>query len=128
MLHAVATATPGGTGGGHVVSATFKVGQAVSVSHRDRTYAGEIVKVGRVLVDIRYGGRVVQFSHHSGRALGTRTGQPIYFRIPLVMETQDRIRAARQVLASHGVELSPRHTFAVEQVEALAEVVKTWQE
>jgi hypothetical protein len=32
------------------------------------------------------------------------------------------------VLASHGVELSPRHRFAVEQVESLAEVVKTWRE
>jgi hypothetical protein len=30
------------------------------------------------------------------------------------------------VLASHGIELSPRHTFTADQVEALADVVNTW--
>jgi hypothetical protein len=109
------------------VSAKFEVGQAVSVIDRNRTYAGEIVKVGRVLVDIRYLGRVVGFRRNTQRALGTEAGPAIYFRVPDDTDRQDRIQAARQVLASHGVELSPRHTFTVEQVEVLAEVVKTWQ-
>jgi hypothetical protein len=110
------------------VSAKFQVGQAVTVQDRRRTYAGEIVKVGRILVDIRYLGRVVQFMQSTQRALGTETGPAIRFRIADDTDRQDRVQAARQVLASHGVELTSRHTFTVEQVEALAEVVKTWQE
>ncbi len=110
------------------MSGKLEVGQAVSVSDRGRTYAGEIVRVGRIQVDIRYLGRVVKFSQNTQRALGTETGPGIYFRIPDGTDSQDRIQAARQVLASHGVELSPRHTFTARQVEALAEVVKTWQE
>jgi hypothetical protein len=110
------------------VSGKFEVGQAVSGSYRGSTYAGEIVKVGRVPVDIRYLGRVVKFLQNTQRALGTATGPAIYFRIPDDIDRQDRIQAARQVLASHGLELSPRRTFTVEQVEALAEVVQTWQE
>jgi hypothetical protein len=105
------------------VSARFEVGQAVSVSDRGRAYAGEIVKVGRILVDIRYLGRVVKFSQNAQCALGTETGPAICFRIPDDIDRQDRMQEARQVLARHGVELSPRHTFTVEQVEALAEVV-----
>ena len=108
------------------MSARFEVGQAVSVSDRGRTYAGEIVKVGRMLVDVRYLGRVVKFAQNTQRALGTEAGPAIRFRIPDDIAGQDRMQAARQVLASHGVELSPRHAFTVEQVEALAEVVKTW--
>jgi hypothetical protein len=63
------------------VRARLEVGQAVSVRHRDQAYAGEIVKVGRVLVHIRYNGRVVQFLQNSRRALGTRAGPAVYFRI-----------------------------------------------
>jgi hypothetical protein len=107
------------------VSARFEVGQVVSVSDRGRTYAGEVVKAGRVQVDIRYLGRVVKFSQITRCALGTGA---ICFKIPDDVDSQDRIQAARQVLASHGVELSPRHTFTAPQVEALAEVVKTWTE
>jgi hypothetical protein len=110
------------------VSARFEVGQAVSVSDRGRTYAGEIVRVGRFQLDIRYLGRVVKFSRNGQLALGTETGPAISFRIPDDIGTQDRVQAARQVLASHGVELSPRRTFTPGQVEALAEVVKTWPE
>jgi hypothetical protein len=108
------------------VGAKFAVGQAVSIRHRDRTYAGEIVKVGRILVDVRYNGRVVKFLQSTQRALGTRAGPAIYFRIPDDTDRQDRAQAARQALARHGVELSPRHTFTIEQVEALAEVIRTW--
>jgi hypothetical protein len=108
------------------VSAKFEVGQQVSIKHRDRAYAGEIVKVGRILVDIRYNGRVVRFLQSTQRALGTRTGPAIYFRIPDDTDRRDRMQGARQALASHGVELSPRHHFTVEQAEALAEVVRTW--
>jgi hypothetical protein len=110
------------------VSAKLKVGQAVSVSDHGRAYAGEIVKVGRIQVDIRYLGRVVKFLQSTQRALGTEAGPAICFTIPDGIDEQDRMQAARQVLASHGVELSPRRTFTVEQAEALAEVVKTWQE
>jgi hypothetical protein len=110
------------------VSAKFEVGQAVSVRDRDRTYAGEIVKVGRVLVDIRYNGRVVQFLRNAQRALGSRARPGIYFRIPDDKDRQGRMQAARQVLASHGIELSPRRTFTVEQVEALVEVIGAWPE
>ena len=109
------------------MSAKFEVGQAVGISARDRTYAGQIVKVGRILVDIRYNGRVVKFLQNTQRALGTRAGAGIYFRIPDDMDAQDRAQAARRVLASHGVDLSPRHTFTVEQVEALADVIRMWQ-
>jgi hypothetical protein len=110
------------------VGGKLEVGQAVSVDDGWRTYAGEIVKVGRVLVHVRYAGRVVQFSRSTQRALGTETGPAIRFRIADGTSGQDRLRAGRRVLAGHGVELSPRHTFTVEQVEALAEVVKAWPE
>lgn len=108
------------------MSVRFEAGQAVSVSDRGCTYAGEIVKAGRVQVDIRYLGRVVKFSRITQRAFGTETGPAIWFTIPDDMDGQDRVQAARQVLASHGVELSPHRTFTAGQVEALAEVVKTW--
>jgi hypothetical protein len=98
----------------------------VSVEDRGRTYAGEIVKVGRILVDISYLGRVVKFSRNTQRALGTETGPAISFRIGEDTGRHDRMQAAQQLLASHGVELSPDHTFTVEQVQALAEVVRTW--
>jgi hypothetical protein len=110
------------------VSAKLEVGQAVSVIDRDRTYAGEIVRARRIVVDVRYLGRVVKFWRNTQRALGTETGPPIYFRTPDDIDGQGRTQAARHLLASHGVQLSPRRTFTVEQVEALAEVVKTWQE
>lgn len=109
------------------MDAKFEVGQAVTVVDRGHTYAGEIVKVARKEVDIRYVGRVVRFWHDSQTALGTETGQAIYFRIPDDADRQDRMTAARQVLASHGVELNSGNTFTVEQVETLVEVVKTWQ-
>jgi hypothetical protein len=105
------------------VSAKFKVGQAVGVCDRDHTYAGEIVKAGRFQVDIRYLGRVVKFHQITQRAVGSPA---IYFKIPDDADGQNRIQAARQVLASHGIELSPRHTFTADQVEALADVVNTW--
>ena len=108
------------------MGARFEVGQAVSVRDRGCTYAGEIVRVGRVQVDIRYLGRVVRFSRNTRCALGTGTGPAIRFKFPDDTDGQDRMQAARQVLASHGVELSPRHAFTAGQVEALAEVVKTW--
>jgi hypothetical protein len=108
------------------VDARFEVGQAVSIRDRGCTYAGEIVRVGRALVDIRYLGRVVRFVRNTQCALGTEVGRPIRFTIPDDMDGQDRIREARQVLASRGVELSPRHVFTARQVEALAEVVRTW--
>jgi PPOX class probable F420-dependent enzyme len=114
--------------GGRSVSVEFEVGQAVSVSDRGRTYAGEIVKAGRFQVNIKYLGRVVMFSRVTQVALGTESGSVISFTTPADVAGQDRIRAARQVLARHGVELSPRHTFTAGQVEALAEVVKTWHE
>lgn len=108
------------------MSTSFEAGQAVSIRHRDRTYTGEIVKVGRILVDIRYNGRVVKFLQNTRRALGTRAGPAIYFGVPDDADRRYRARQARQLLASHGVELSPRRTFTVEQVEALAEVISTW--
>lgn len=108
------------------MGARFEVGQAVSVRDRGCTYAGEIVRVGRVQVDIRYLGRVVRFSRNTQCALGTGAGPAICFTIPDDRDGQDRTDAARQVLASHGVELSPRHAFTAGQVEALAEVVRAW--
>jgi hypothetical protein len=109
------------------VSARFEVGQMVSVNDRGRAYAGEIVRAGRVQVDIRYLGRVVKFSQITRCALGTEAGPgAICFTIPDAVDGQDRIQAAQHVLASHGVELNPRHAFTARQVEALAEVVKTW--
>jgi hypothetical protein len=99
----------------------------VDVFDRDRIHAGEIVKVGRTMVDIRYLGRVVKFSRKTQLALGTETGPKICFRTTADIDGWDRVAAARQVLVRHGVELSPLRTFTVEQVEALAEVVKTWQ-
>ncbi|MGH3257021.1 MAG: hypothetical protein ACRDOU_16770 [Streptosporangiaceae bacterium] len=110
------------------MSARFEVGQAVSIRDRGCTYAGGIVRVGRVQVDIRYLGRVVRFSRNTQCALGTGTGSAISFKVPYDIDGQDRIQAARQVLARHGIELSPRHRFTAGQVEALAEVVKTWKE
>jgi hypothetical protein len=108
------------------VTVKFEVGQVVSVEDRGRSYAGEIVKVGRILVDIRYLGRVVKFSQNTQRALGTETGPAISFRIAADIDRHERMQAAQQLLASHGVELSPDHTFTIDQVQALAEVVKTW--
>jgi hypothetical protein len=110
------------------MSGKFEVGQEVSVRDRGRTYAGEIVRVGRVMVDIRYLGLVVRFWQNTQYALGTETGIPIRFMTTDDTDGQAPMKAARQVLASYGIELSSRHTLTVGQMEALANAMRTWQE
>jgi hypothetical protein len=47
---------------------------------------------------------------------------------PVYIDPEDREFNARTFIALHGVYLEQFRTFTLEQIEALAEVVKTWED
>lgn len=91
-------------------------------------YPGRVVRVGRRLVTISQDagdpGRV--FRLEDGRANDSR-GHQWFLTLPQVDEML-RYRAAKGILRARGVELSPAHSFTLDQVEALAGVAKKFGE
>lgn len=88
---------------------------------------GEIVKVGRTLVHIRYRGWVQPFRMDTQHSNDKQYGHGTYFRT-LEEDALVRRRAdAEGYLRKHGIDLSTRARFTLEQAEALAEVVKGWE-
>lgn len=89
-------------------------------------WIGTVVKVGRTLAHIDYeGARETQtFRLNDGRRNDDYAHR--YFLTLAEAAERDRIGAADETLRAHGVELSYRRTFTLEQREALADVVRTW--
>ena len=93
-------------------------------------WMGHVVKVGRTLAYIDYGDireRIETFRLDTQRRNNDPYGQR-YFRTLAEVADLDRRSVAMEALKAHGVELSHRHSFTIEQREALAEVVKTWDQ
>ena len=91
-------------------------------------WMGHVVKVGRTLAHIDYGDtreRIETFRLADGRR-NDDGGRRYFLTLEQVAE-RDRRHEADEVLRVHGVELSHRHSFTIEQREALAEVVKAWE-
>ena len=106
----------------------IKVGDEVTVfGQRQSSGEGEpgtVIKVGRKLVTIRTKRRDEVFR------LDTRVINDAYGRIRFETPEQAalilRERTARRFLISKGIDLSHRFRFTLEQVEALAEVARTF--
>jgi hypothetical protein len=107
----------------------IKVGDEVVVTSRRRRdvarYPGEIVKVGRALVQIRSNGRVETFRIDTG-VINDKYGGS-WFETPEDATRRERKAAAQSVLREHHITLDfSRHRFTLEQVEALAEVARSF--
>lgn len=91
-------------------------------------WVGTVEKVGRTLAHIDYPGGhgAEQFRLSDGRR-NDRYGHQ-YFRTLAQADEWDRRVSAASILRDRGVELSNRHSFTLEQIEALAEVVQAWRD
>jgi hypothetical protein len=114
--------------------ADIKVGDEVRVfdgwhARHDRTSVpGEVVKVGRTLVRIKYKGREDAFRIDTG-IINESNGGAEFMTLDQV-ERDQRRTIAMFVLNAHHIEIKIGHdrSFTLEQIEALAEVVKTWED
>lgn len=87
-------------------------------------YVGHIVKVGRTLAHIEYKGWTETFRLDNGRRNDNYGHQ--WFKTLEQAALDERRSVAEAVLRNVGVELSHRRSFTLEQIEALAEVAKTF--
>ena len=106
----------------------IKPGDEVRVFSRRRRDSqsdpGEIVKVGRTLVEVRWLGRIEKFRIDT-RVINDGYGS-VWFETPADTDRRERTTAAQEVLIAAGIELSYRRRFTLEQIEALAEVARTF--
>ncbi len=108
---------------------TIKAGDKVTIysgGRRGAGWAGEVVKVGRTLAHIRYHGRVETFRLDSQVKTGMQTGPRTYFKTADDTALRKRREAAEALLKEHHITLEHRGTFTLEQVEALADVARTF--
>lgn len=89
-------------------------------------WVGTVVKVGRILAHVEYQGRTQTFELSTGYRNDNYRHQ--HFETLEQVDVNARCKTAVDVLRERGVELSNRRSFTLEQIEALAEVVKTWTE
>lgn len=87
-------------------------------------WVGEVVKAGRKLVTIKYGWRVQVFRIEGQRANDSYGHQ--HFKSPEQAERDLRASKARGVLRERRIKLDWDAKFTVEQLEALAELVKSF--
>jgi hypothetical protein len=108
----------------------YKVGDEVQIHASRREERGVIEKVGRTLVHIRWGRRLETFRLSDQRWTGHQTGTGTYFTTPAQEQAkrEDREREAYAALSRHGVALAFTRKYTLAQVEALAEVVKGWED
>jgi hypothetical protein len=110
----------------------IKVGDEVLVfdgwhaRHDRRSVPGEVVKVGRALVSIKFGGRTEVFRIDTG-LINLANGGSEFMTLEHA-ERDMRRTAAIAVLTSHHIEFKTgrERSFTLEQLEALAELVKTF--
>jgi hypothetical protein len=110
----------------------YKVGDPVTVYASVRGDSGgqpgEIVKVGRTLVRIRYGRQEQAFRMDTQQSNDKQYGYGTYFRTEEQAHEADRESEATTLLREHGIELTLGSRLTLEQVEALAEVVRSWED
>lgn len=113
----------------------IEVGQEVRVLPIGLTYnqdappggwVGRIVKITPKQVHIEYGDRPRTDVFSREHQTTSHAGIYRRFRTLPQVEEYDRSHAAMRVLRERNIKLDPRD-FTLEQVEALAEVVKTWE-
>jgi hypothetical protein len=127
----------------------IKIGDEVRIANHGRTrgiaaqrYDGIVVKVGRKYAIAEYevigknmdGGerrttRAVEFDMTTGIERGASSNYGYYVRTPEQADRDDRRSAALAVLAAGGIEfrLGAERKFTLEQLEALAEVARTFE-
>lgn len=104
-------------------------------------YTGTVTKVARKYATAAYvrqrtaypAGPVeetVEFDMQTGRVRDNSANYGIYVQTAEQYEHDQRRSAAMAVLTAHHIELKLGHarSFTLEQIEALAEVVKTWED
>lgn len=108
----------------------YKAGDEATVYWTGQPAPGVIEKVGRSLVYIRSHGRVEVFRISDQRSTGQQVGTGTWFATPAQEQAalEERDRKAHVILGSHGILLASGCDLTLEQVEALAEVVKDWED
>lgn len=90
---------------------------------------GYVTKTGRkyATASFEWAGVVVEFDMQTGRERDS-SGR-YYVRTPGQMERDKRSKEGLALLAAAGIEFKPGRAYSLtlEQIEALAEVVKTWE-
>src|ERR1039457_1251069 len=112
---------------------TIKVGDEVRVfdgwhaRHDHTSVPGEVVKLGRTLVRIKYRGFEEAFRIDTGVVNNSNGGAS--FMTLEQAALAERRTVALSVLAARHVkfETGYERSFATEQIEALAEVIKSWE-
>ena len=107
----------------------YKVGDEVTVYWTGCAEPGVIYKIGRSLVHIRSRGHVTAFRIGDQRSTGRQVGSGTWFTTLAQEQAQreDRERKAWAILRKRGITVAFRRP-TLEQIEALAEVVKDWED
>lgn len=87
-------------------------------------WPGEVVRVGRTLVDIQYRSRIDSFRIDSGR-VNDKYGHQ-WFKTLEQAAAAERLNGAHQILREHKVSLERGNTFTADQVERLAALVRSF--
>lgn len=107
---------------------TFWVGQPVKVhsdGRRSTAQDGEIVRVGRDLVDIQTGTRVRSFRIKGQRLNGDQTGVGTTFRTLDQTNESRRRRSATEIIKRHGLLIAlTSQPLSTEKLEAIAEFLE----
>ena len=125
---------------------TIKVGDQVRIIgsnlYRKSPEAGHratVIKVGRKYATATYtrmrtahpAGEVtetIEFDITTGREKGSTSNYGARVETPEQVELRARQSAAEDVLSTRKIRLDFGHGLTLEQIEALAEVVKTWED
>lgn len=87
-------------------------------------WPGTVVKIGRSLVTIEYRGKQDPFRLDT-RVINDRYGHRWFKTLEQAAE-DERLRVALATLKAHSIRLDSGHGLTVEQIEALAEVARTF--
>jgi hypothetical protein len=93
-------------------------------------WAGEVVKAGPKLIHVRYGGAHPGSTDTFRRETGARNDayEHRYVMTLDEVERAERGKAAMAVLRERRISLGHGHRLTLAQAEALAEVVKGWED
>ena len=96
------------------------------VGQPDGGWPGTIVKVGRTLVHVAYRSRTETFRIDGGASNDGYEHQ--HFLTMTEAAVRNRHGAARAILRTHKIALEYGHGLTLDQIEALAEVARTFTE
>jgi hypothetical protein len=105
---------------------SLKAGDEVRVRTPRGIVPGTVTYVGRKWISIRYNGRLGDFDMQTRRSRGQQIGAGTYYEVPDAAEDsrRSRIDAAVDVLDGAGIELRPGHYLTLEQIEAIAAILR----